>query len=354
MSVDTSNPTASAGVDSLRLRIAGAIKQAASSSRTSFEYLLTTAKMESDFNPTAGASTSSAHGLFQFIDQTWLGTVKEAGSQFGYGNYADMIAKSADGTYYVADPAARQAIMKLRDDPTVASAMAAALTQSNSFQLTGLIGRRPTDSELYMAHFMGVGGAARLIANAEDNPQASAARLFPNAAAANRSIFYERSSGRARSVSEVYEVLQQRYASAAASSATQSALAAFGPVTPPVTVASAAVSAPAVDGTTYVSTVPDARPAAPVTLASASPAAPAPSAAPTTPIFRSLFHDGGGTQPVSQTVRALWGNSASLTADLPAPSTASAPVVSAASVPATGRASGGLDLFSDRNGTFSG
>src|SRR5579863_10376630 len=260
MSVDTSNATASAGVDSLRLRIAGAIKQAASSSRTSFEYLLTTAKMESDFNPTAGASTSSAHGLFQFIDQTWLATVKEAGNQFGYGNYADMITKSSDGSYSVADPAARRAIMTLRDDPTVASAMAAALTQSNSFQLTGLIGRRPTDSELYMAHFMGVGGAARLIANAEDNPQASAARLFPNAAAANRSIFYDRTTGRARSVSEVYSVLQQRYASAASSPATQSAMASVGGdiVRPTVAVASASPSsstaAPSVDSATYLST----------------------------------------------------------------------------------------------------
>ncbi len=352
MSVDTSNTTASAGIDSLRLRVAGAIKQAASSSRTSFEYLLTTAKMESDFNPAAGASTSSAHGLFQFIDQTWLGTVKEAGSQFGYGSYADMITRSPDGSYYVADPAARQAIMKLRDDPAVASAMAAALTQSNSFQLTGLIGRRPTDSELYMAHFLGVGGAARLIGNAEDNPQASAARLFPNAAAANRSIFYDRSSGRARSVFEVYAVLQQRYASAAASTATQSALAAVGPIAPPVTVASATVSAPAVDSTTYLTTFHDARPAAPVTLASASP--PASPAAPPSSIFRSLFQDGGAAQPVSQTVRALWGNSASLTADLPATSTAAAPVSSVASVPATRPGGGGLDLFSDRNGTFSG
>ena len=61
---------------------------------TSFEYLLATAKMESNFNPTAGASTSSARGLFQFIDQTWLGTVKEAGAQLGYGKYADAISKS--------------------------------------------------------------------------------------------------------------------------------------------------------------------------------------------------------------------------------------------------------------------
>src|SRR5271155_3056764 len=204
MTAAPSNATATAGVDPTRARIAGAIKQAANTTGTSFEYLLTTAKMESDFNPTAGASTSSAHGLYQFIDQTWLGTVKEAGAQLGYGKYADAITKTKSGDYTVSDPTARKAIMKLRDDPAAASSMAAVLTNSNSFKLTGKIGRRPTDAELYMAHFMGVGGAAKLINNAEDNPQASAARLFPNAAAANRSIFFDRATGRARSVSEVY------------------------------------------------------------------------------------------------------------------------------------------------------
>src|SRR6202051_3954451 len=109
MSVDTSNTTATAAIDPSRARVAGAIKQASNTTGTSFEYLLATAKMESDFNPTAGASTSSAHGLFQFIDQTWLGTVKEAGAQFGYGNYADDISKSSSGTYSVSDPAARAA-----------------------------------------------------------------------------------------------------------------------------------------------------------------------------------------------------------------------------------------------------
>src|SRR6266478_5329318 len=268
MSVDRSNATAAAGVDPARVRVAGAIKQAANSSGTSFQYLLATAKMESDFNPTAGASTSSARGLYQFIDQTWLATVKDAGGQIGYGQYADAITKTSSGDYTVSDPAARQAIMKLRDDPSASSAMAAVLTQNNSFQLTGKIGRRPTDGELYMAHFMGVGGAAKLIANAEDNPQASGARLFPNAAAANHSIFYDR-QGRARSVSEVYAELNSRYAGAANSHATQTALAMYGNTSSGVSVASAAAAAPAraIDNAAYLSTFPDARAAAPATLA---------------------------------------------------------------------------------------
>src|SRR5579864_1206995 len=110
MSVDTTNATAAAGVDPTRLKVAGSIKQAAATTGTSFEYLLTTAKMESNFNPRAGATTSSAHGLYQFIDQTWLGTVKEAGSQLGYGQYADAITKNSDGSYSVSDPTARNAV----------------------------------------------------------------------------------------------------------------------------------------------------------------------------------------------------------------------------------------------------
>ena len=219
--------------------IAGSIKQAASTTGASFEYLLATAKMESNFNPKAAATTSSARGLFQFIDQTWLGTVKEAGAHLGYGKYADAITKNPSGSYSVSDPDARAAIMKLRDDPEAASSMAAVLTQSNSFKLTGKIGRRPTDAELYMAHFMGVGGAGKLIQNAEDNPNASAARMFPNAAAANQSIFYDR-SGQARSVSQVYSVLNTRYAAAANSPVTRTAMAAAGGDLPRrVTVASA-------------------------------------------------------------------------------------------------------------------
>ncbi len=340
MSVDASNATAAAGADPARTRVTGAIKQAANSTGTSFQYLLATAKMESDFNPTAGASTSSARGLYQFIDQTWLATVKDAGGQIGYGQYADAITKTSSGDYAVSDPAARQAIMKLRDDPSASSAMAAVLTQNNSFQLTGKIGRRPTDGELYMAHFMGVGGAAKLIANAEDNPQASGARLFPNAAAANHSIFYDR-QGRARSVSEVYAELNSRYAGAANSHATQTALAMYGNTSPGVSVASAAAPARAIDNAAYLSTFPDARAAAPATPASAS----TNNSPPGEPIFRSLFQADGEAQPVSPKVRELWGNSTSLTSVANATTAGQTPNVGPPQP---------LDLFSDRNGTFSG
>ena len=333
MSVDASNSSSTGILDTVGARVAGAIKQAADTVGTSFEYLLSTAKMESDFNPSAGASTSSARGLYQFIDQTWLGTVKEAGSQLGYASYADAITKTSSGDYTVGDPAMRQAIMKLRDDPKAASAMAAALTQSNSFQLTGMIGRRPSDAELYMAHFMGVGGAARLITSAQDSPQASAARLFPNAAAANRAIFYDR-DGRARSVSEVYSVLTTRYSGAANSSTTRGALALYGGSSSNPAGSS---TLPATDTATFLSMFPDVRTSAQAATTTTDNASAA--SAPADPMFRSLFQvDGQSPQVVSSSVRELWGTS------------------SAAGTAPAGQGSGArpLDLFSDPNGTFSG
>ncbi|MDE5441164.1 lytic transglycosylase domain-containing protein [Bradyrhizobium sp. CSA207] len=338
MSVDNFSATQTAGIDPSPARVAGAIKQASNISGVSFEYMLTTAKMESDFNPAAGATTSSAHGLYQFIDQTWLGTVKEAGAQLGYGSYSDAITKTSSGTYTVDDPMMKRSIMKLRDDPEAASSMAAALTQSNSFKLTGMLGRRPSDSELYMAHFMGVGGAAKLIANAEDNPQAVGARLFPNAAAANRSIFYAR-DGRARSVSEVYSVLDARYASAANAKSTRSAMAMYGGTPSTTQVASAngvQATAPVINNAAYLQTFPDTRAVTPVSTTSPTIVA---DNAPSTPAFRSIYQPGDTTQPVSTTVQKLWGNNASLT--------------SIRSATPDVRPPQPLDLFSDRSGTFS-
>ncbi|MBB1094172.1 transglycosylase SLT domain-containing protein [Rhodopseudomonas palustris] len=362
MSAEISNSAVSI-VDPARTRIAGAIKQASGATGASFEYLLATAKMESNFNPQAAASTSSAKGLFQFIDQTWLGTVKEAGSQFGYGQYADAISKSASGSYSVSDPAARQAIMDLRNDPVISSAMAGALTQSNSFKLTGDIGRRPTDAELYMAHFMGVGGAAKLINTAQDNPGAIGAALFPNAAAANQSIFYDR-SGQARTVAQVYDNLTSRYDAAANSQATHSAMASVGGAVPAGAAMLLASAAP-VDNAAYLSSFPDVRNVAPVSATSPVDAAASSTRQSSEPMFRSLFLGGDRSEPVSPAVQQLW-NGASGPPPTTAPPTTSlsyAPTTSgetALSMPPTSslsatptvRAPQPLDLFSDRSGTF--
>src|SRR5581483_6381000 len=153
--------------------VAGAIRDAARSTGASFEYLLTTAQIESNLNPAAQATTSSAKGLYQFIDQTWLATMKNAGPALGFARYA-------------------AAIMKLRGDPAVSAAMAGMFTRSNEARLNAAIGRAPSEGELYIAHFLGPDGAAKLIGAAASQPNANAAAMFPQAASANPSIFHDR------------------------------------------------------------------------------------------------------------------------------------------------------------------
>ena len=191
-------------------RITGAIRDAARATGAGFEYLLNTALRESNLNPNAKAKTSSATGLFQFIDQTWLGTMKQSGASLGYGKYADAITRTPQGKFVVNDPAMRREIMALRKDPTANAVMAGAFANSNAKVLNDRLGRKPTDGELYMAHFLGASGAARFIKAAEARPDAKAANFFPRAAQANSSIFYDKQGG-ARSLKQVYAGLVSRH-----------------------------------------------------------------------------------------------------------------------------------------------
>ncbi len=186
-------------------RIEAAFNTASANTGTSFDYLVKTARRESGLNPTAQAKTSSATGLFQFIESTWLETLKTSGPELGLQDIADKITKDSRGRYTVADPQDRADILALRKDPEIASMMAGALTRRNAGYLADTIGRNPNAGELYIAHFLGAKGAASLIRSASDNPDAGAADLFPRQAAANKAIFYEK--GRQRSVSEVYAEL---------------------------------------------------------------------------------------------------------------------------------------------------
>jgi hypothetical protein len=200
-------------------QIKGVIQQAARSTGASFEYLMTTAQIESNLNPSAQAPTSSARGLYQFIDQTWLATMKQDGPALGFGRYASAIVQDQDGRYDIPDPAMRTAVMKMRGNPAVSAVMAGAFARSNTAQLTASLGRAPTEGELYIAHFLGPDGAEKLINTAVKSPRTPAASLFPSAAAANKSVFYDR-FGRARDARDVYSVLTGRFAVARATGAT--------------------------------------------------------------------------------------------------------------------------------------
>ncbi|HUZ32352.1 MAG TPA: transglycosylase SLT domain-containing protein [Xanthobacteraceae bacterium] len=295
MLVDPSNSSALAGV-------ASAIRQASQSTGASFNYLLATAQVESGLNPNAGAATSSARGLFQFIEQTWLATIKQAGSALGYSRYADAISQTAPGKYEVSDSSLRREILKLRGDPTANAVMAGAFTKSNADVLSQRLGRAPSEGELYIAHFLGVGGAARLISLAASNPTARASHFFSHAAAANSSIFYDR-SGAPRSVAQVRDILTARYdvarnsqgGSTAVAQAMAAPAAASAPDTAGIANAFAAGQQAPVNGSGVAEKVAALAPAA------------AQSDRSQRQVFRGLFADASASGPLAPLVSALWG-----------------------------------------------
>lgn len=186
--------------------VEAAIARAAEATGVDFNFLLAQAEVESALDPSARAATSSATGLYQFIESTWLGTLKRHGHRFGLGALADEIALTPSGSAFVADPQRRAAILALREDPEIAALMAAGLAEDNHAHLAAVLGRTPSHAELYLAHFLGAGGAGRFLAELAADPGQSAAALFARPAAANRAIFYD-SAGSPRSLGEVMGVI---------------------------------------------------------------------------------------------------------------------------------------------------
>jgi hypothetical protein len=167
------------------------IERAARETGADFEFLLQTAARESNFDAGARARTSSAAGLFQFIEQTWFAMMHRHGEAHGYGELAGAVERSADGRFSVSDPQMRERVLDLRFDPEAASVMAGELAAENASIIRGAIGREPTSGELYAAHFLGARGASALINAASIDPAQRADALFPQAASANRPVFFE-------------------------------------------------------------------------------------------------------------------------------------------------------------------
>jgi len=171
-------PVAPTGHEAVR----AAVQRAADATGVDFSLLIETARRESALNPAARAQTSSATGLFQFIDSTWLDMVRRHGAKHGLAAQAQALAGGCDAQ-------TRRDILALRTDPELAARMAAELARENAQALQARLGRAPTAGELYAAHVMGPGGALRLIEAAQAGAP-SAAALFPREAGANRGLFY--------------------------------------------------------------------------------------------------------------------------------------------------------------------
>ncbi len=199
-----------------RAEVMAALKTAARSTGAGFDYLVKTAQRESNFDPNAKAGTSSATGLFQFTDATWMSMLERYGAKHGVG----------------VEGQSRSELLALRKDAKLSSVMAGELAGENARILEKKLGRPATSAELYTAHFMGPSDAGRLVQAARANKAGDAADMFPSASLANRNVFRGK-DGENLTVAQLY--LKLTGATIADADAGKVAPAAFGAEPPPVT-----------------------------------------------------------------------------------------------------------------------
>ncbi len=145
--------------------------------------LMAIADKESSFATEVQAQTSSATGLFQFIERTWLGVVRDFGPAYGLDKEAKLIQAALP-------PEERVRILSLRRDAYLSAVFAAEMLKRDALRIQKKIGRPLTGGEVYLVHFLGPDGAERLIDRVANTPTLAAAELLPKPAEANKTIFY--------------------------------------------------------------------------------------------------------------------------------------------------------------------
>jgi Transglycosylase SLT domain len=169
--------------------------------------LMAIADKESSFSTGVRAKTSSATGLFQFIDSTWLRVVRDFGARHGLKKEARSIVW-VDDELVVTDPAERARILELRREPYISALLAAEMLKRDAGRIARRIGRDLTHGETYLAHFLGPDDAERFMEKVVDEPNSNAAKLLPKPARANKPIFFGNSGRKGLSIAEVHQKFQ--------------------------------------------------------------------------------------------------------------------------------------------------
>lgn len=193
----------------IRRHLVQKIIRAAQAVQTDPVLLMAVADKESSFKTEVQAQTSSATGLFQFIERTWLGVVRDFGPKHGLATDAALVVAGENGRPTVADPAERTRLLELRRDPYLSALMAGEMLKRDAARIALRIGRELTLGEVYLAHFLGPDDAEDFLASVVDKPTTAAAQMLPGPARANKSIFFAAQRGRRKaaslSVAQVHE-----------------------------------------------------------------------------------------------------------------------------------------------------
>jgi hypothetical protein len=186
-------------------RLVDAILRASEVTGVDPVYMMALADKESSFSEDVKAATSSAEGLFQFINRTWLEVIREFGPRHGFQAEAAAI-DVADGEPKIVDDPMRERVLALRRDPYVSAVMAAELLKKDRASIEQRIGRELRQTEFYLTHFFGLEAASRFMKLLDGKPKLSARRVFPQAAKANRPLFFARHGKKVKdlTVAEVY------------------------------------------------------------------------------------------------------------------------------------------------------
>ena len=199
-------PALSSKVDPTVLR---SIRQASQATSADFGLLMAQASRESGFKANAKSSTSSAAGLFQFVDSTWLDMVHRFGDKYGVGDLAQQISQTSSGKLVVANSGTRQKISRppLRSDLIRRARrriFEAEPGHHRTIDRPAAVARR----SLYGA-FSRCRRRDRIPQGTRHQRKHVAAKILPDAAAANPSIFYD-ASGRAKTVGEIYQTVASK------------------------------------------------------------------------------------------------------------------------------------------------
>lgn len=187
--------------------VINSILRASNKTGIDFNYLLLQAKAESSLNPEVKSSTSSATGLYQFIESTWLSMIKKHGEKHGLKEYVELIDQNGN----ITDPKNRKTVLDLRYDPEISSLLAAELASENNSYLSQRVDGDIGATELYLSHFMGAAGATKFLNAMNENPRTIGSEIFAKEAKANKNVFFDPQTGNARTLKEIYDFFDKKF-----------------------------------------------------------------------------------------------------------------------------------------------